>query len=63
MSNTQQSAGVGLPGLLFLLFLFLRLTDQVDWAWYWVAAPLWLPVLVVFVGCLIGGFVAAAREK
>lgn len=45
-TNVVQSGGVGLGGLLFVLFLALRLTDQIDWAWYWVAAPLWIPLAV-----------------
>lgn len=44
MSSTARSSGIGMSGGLFILFLALRLTDQIDWAWYWVAAPLWMPV-------------------
>jgi hypothetical protein len=33
---------LGFSTLLFLVFLVLRLTDQVDWAWYWVASPIWI---------------------
>ena len=43
MSNTVQTGGIGFTGALFLVFLVLRLTDQIDWAWYWIAAPLWIP--------------------
>ena len=53
MSSSDKGASIGLPGLLFLLFLALRLTDQVDWAWYWVAAPLWIPLgLALIVGAI-----------
>lgn len=41
------SGGIGLGGALFVLFLGLRLTDHIDWAWYWVAAPLWVPTGIV----------------
>jgi len=49
--------------LLFLVFLVLKLTDHVDWSWYWVTAPLWIPfaiwaVFVIF--CLIMAAIAAA---
>lgn len=40
-------------GLLFLLFLALRLTDQIDWAWYWVASPLWMPLALALVCFLV----------
>lgn len=39
-----------LPVGLFLLFLFLKITDKIDWSWFWVASPLWISgVLVVLV--------------
>ena len=46
MSNNRQSAGIGFTGALFLVFLVLRLTDNIDWAWYWVASPLWMPLAI-----------------
>ncbi len=30
-----------LPDYVFLLFLYLKLTGQVDWSWWWVTIPLW----------------------
>lgn len=33
---------LGLSTVLFLIFLVLRLTGNIDWAWYWVASPLWI---------------------
>lgn len=33
-------------GLLFLLFLGLKLTGQIDWSWWWVTAPLWGTIVV-----------------
>lgn len=49
MSETKASGGIGFAGALFLLFLGLRLTEHIDWAWYWVAAPLWIPLAIVFI--------------
>lgn len=28
-------------GALFLVFLTLKLTNVIDWSWWWVTAPLW----------------------
>lgn len=47
MADSKASASIGFGGALFLLFLGLRLTDHIDWAWYWVAAPLWAPLAIV----------------
>jgi len=32
---------------LFLLFLGLRLAEIIDWSWWWVTAPLWIPAMIV----------------
>ena len=29
-----------------LLFIALRRTDQIDWSWWWVLAPLWGGILI-----------------
>lgn len=38
--------------LLFLLFLALKLTEIIDWSWWWVTAPLWGAFALLFVVCL-----------
>jgi hypothetical protein len=42
MTNTNQSTGgIGLSGVLFIVFLVLKLTGTITWSWWWVTAPLW----------------------
>lgn len=43
---------IGLGGLLFVLFLTLKLTHYIGWSWWWVTCPLW-GGLAVFVGDLL----------
>jgi MFS superfamily sulfate permease-like transporter len=31
----------GFAGALFLIFMTLKLTDHIDWSWWWVSCPLW----------------------
>jgi hypothetical protein len=59
MSNSSGSANIsiGFGGALFLLFLGLRLTDHIDWAWYWVAAPLWMPLGLFLAIIAVAGLV------
>lgn len=39
--------------VLFLIFLVLKLTGFIDWSWWWIFAPLWIPagvaLLIVFI--------------
>ena len=48
MSNTSNSSnGLGLGTVLFLIFMVLKLTNYIDWSWWWVTAPLWIPILII----------------
>lgn len=58
MSNQSggNASGIGFCGLLTILFVALKLTSVIDWAWYWVLAPTWIPVslfLLIAGGCLV----------
>ncbi len=46
-SNNTTSSSISLGGLIFVLFLGLKLTDNIDWSWWWVTSPLWIPVALV----------------
>lgn len=45
----NNSTGITFGSLLFVVFLILKLTHVIDWSWYWVAAPLWIPLAIVAV--------------
>lgn len=47
MTNRNRTNGIGLGTVLFLIFLVLKLTDNIDWSWWWVTAPLWIPLAIV----------------
>ena len=51
-SSSNVSGGIGFGGALFLLFLGLKLGKVIDWSWWWVTSPLWIPVGLV-VGILL----------
>ena len=36
-------------GLLTIVFIVLKLCKIIDWNWWWVLAPLWLPLVIVIV--------------
>ena len=54
MSNTSNSSnGLGLGTILFLIFMVLKLTNHIDWSWWWITAPLWIPIIILGVVGLI----------
>lgn len=48
----------GLPMILFIVFLVLRLCKVIAWSWWWVTSPLWIMVLFV-IGVMILYFIIA----
>ena len=46
-NSNNNSNGIGLGTLLFLIFMTLKLTNYIDWSWWWVTAPLWIPIGIV----------------
>jgi hypothetical protein len=38
-----------LPTLLLVLFVALKLTGVIGWSWWWVLAPLWVPIVLACV--------------
>lgn len=46
------TGGVGFWTLLFIVFTILKLTHVIDWSWWYVTMPLWLP-FAIFTGFLI----------
>lgn len=60
-SKTNVSMGTSPAFLLLLLFVGLKLTGFIDWSWWWVTSPLWLPICVLAV--LAGGIGLFAALK
>ena len=59
MADNNTSNGIGVGTTLFIVFLILKLTNTIDWSWWWVTSPLWIPValgivILGVVGMLIG---------
>lgn len=43
----MKETGIGLDVILFVVFLILKLTGHIDWSWWWVTSPLWIPIAIV----------------
>lgn len=48
-SKNNVSSGISLVGAVFIVFLVLKLCNVIDWSWWWVTAPLWWPITLLFV--------------
>jgi len=54
--SKNTTAGFGIGTILFLIFLTLKLGgwgEVAKWSWWWVTAPLWLPLVAVIITLII----------
>jgi hypothetical protein len=47
--GNSSSNNVGFTGLLFIVFLVLKLTGVISWSWWWITAPLWGTFALLFI--------------
>jgi len=59
-NSSFKSGGIGFVGLLTVLFIGLKLTDYIDWSWWWVLSPIWISaitwtiiLIIIFIVLLI----------
>ena len=43
-NKKKTSGSIGITTILFVVFLVLKLTGVISWSWWWVTAPLWIPI-------------------
>lgn len=66
MSNRSSLISLNFPGILLVVFIILKLTNNIDWSWWWVLSPLWIPF--AFIACLsliviiIGGIAILSKS-
>lgn len=72
MFNQGQIKGVKMNtcGVLLILFIVLKILAIINWSWWWVLSPLWLPIvgilgflLVIAIGGGIAMLVAHLCDK
>ena len=54
-NKKKTSGGLGIVGVVQIVFIILKLCNVIDWSWIWVLAPLWiwagvLAVIFMFMG-------------
>lgn len=58
MASNNSSGGFGIIGILTIIFIVLKLTENIDWSWWWVFSPvlfiIGLNVLFLFLIMLMG---------
>jgi uncharacterized protein (DUF983 family) len=60
--SESKTGGIGFFGLLTIVFITLKLTNYIDWSWWWVLLPLWIPLAIIF-AILVIMLVMGARVR
>ena len=64
-SGVSAGGGITLSGLVFIVFLVLKLCNIINWSWWWVTAPLWIPIALFVAVCIVifivGVFIGIVR--
>jgi hypothetical protein len=55
--NIQKHSSFFLEALT-LMFIYLKLTGQIAWSWWWVLSPIWGTFIVVFTILAVGALIA-----
>jgi hypothetical protein len=53
--DSAASSGIGFTGVLLITFIVLKLCNVIDWSWWWVLAPFWIPagLAVIAIGAYL----------
>ena len=57
-----RSGGLGLGGVLLVVFVVLKLVGVISWSWIWVLSPLWIGIalwVVLFVVIILIGLASS----
>jgi phosphoglycerol transferase MdoB-like AlkP superfamily enzyme len=57
------SSGISFSSVLFIVFIVLKLTKVIDWSWWWVSSPLWLPFVLGLVLAVLFVFIKVVIYK
>ena len=55
LKMNQKRMDINLSGFLLILFIIFKLVGVINWSWWWVLSPLWIPYALILLVLFIGG--------
>lgn len=49
----ETKVGIDIWTVLFIVFLILKLCGVITWSWWWVTAPIWIPIGLSLIAILL----------
>ena len=63
-NRNSSSSGIGICGVLTIVFIVLKLVGVINWSWLWVLCPLWIDILLTVIVLVIVAIIDdKARKK
>ena len=62
----ETTSGIGFGGILFIVFLILKLTNVIAWSWWWVTAPLWITIalnILIIISIVLFQFIINRKKR
>lgn len=54
---------IGFASALCIVFITLKLTDNIDWSWWWVTSPVWIDFILSVIAGVINKRDEEAKKK
>jgi hypothetical protein len=58
----ESNNGLSLSAVVFIVLLTLKLSDVIDWSWWWITLPLWWMLPMIFL-VIIFAFIIVLFEQ
>ena len=52
-NRNSSSSGIGICGVLTIVFVVFKLIGVINWSWLWVLCPLWINLLLTIIVAVI----------
>jgi phosphoglycerol transferase MdoB-like AlkP superfamily enzyme len=64
-TNTSSNAGClgGLPTMLLVAFIILKIIGVIDWSWWWVVSPFWITAGLAVLALLVLTIISKILDK
>lgn len=63
MSKERISISFSGTSLLSVAFIVLKLCNVIDWSWWWVLSPIWMPIALVVILLILKFIVEDAQIR
>lgn len=63
MKNKETIITFNTGSLLLIAFIVLKLCKVIDWSWWWVLAPIWIPIALVIILLILKFIVEDAQIR